>query len=96
VIWALHDHTPRAAQPAPQPDLLRLFWKMQAPSGKVLSCGLYSTAAGLEVRCDYGGDDLIRSQFAADPGTAGEVAAAWKMTALSKAGFLELDGGEGA
>ena len=57
----------------------------------MLSCGLYRTEAGLEVRCDYGGDDLIRSQVAADLGTAGEVAAAWKITALAKAGFLELE-----
>ena len=89
--WALHDFVPNNEQPAPQLDLPRFYWRMQAPSGKVLSCGLHRLAAGLEVRCDYGGDDLIRSQFAPDLRTAGQPAQGWKMTAVTRPGFVELE-----
>ena len=72
--------------------LIERLWRLRlVRTGRVLSCGLYRTTAGLELRCDYGGDDLIRSQVASDLGTAGELAATWKMTALAKAGFLELE-----
>ena len=39
----------------------------------------------------YGGDDPNPLQLTTDPGTAGDVAAAWKITALAKVGFLELE-----
>ena len=89
--WALHDHVPSKRPAPPQLDLLRLFWRMQAPSGKTLGCGLYRTAAGLEVRCGYSDEDLIRSQFAPDLGAADQLAEAWKTTALAKAGFVEQE-----
>ena len=91
MTWALHSHVADRKPPSPQLDLLRLFWRLQALSGKTLTCGLYQTAAGLEVRCDYGADDLIRSQFTPDIARANATAEAWKTRALSRAGFVELN-----
>jgi hypothetical protein len=42
----------------------------------VVECGIYRTDAGLEVRCGYGADDLVRSEFAIELRTAREIAEA--------------------
>jgi hypothetical protein len=39
---------------------------MTGPSGRVLSCGIYRTDLGLEVRVGYEPDDLLCSQFAVE------------------------------
>lgn len=88
---ALYNHVPGGKPSSPQLDLLRLFWRMQAPSGKTLICGLYQMAGCLEVRCGYGDDDLLRSQFAPDLNAADAVAEAWKATVIAKGGFSEME-----
>ena len=47
----------------PPMTLLETCWKMTSPRGLVLTCGVFQTIVGLEVRCGYSDDDLIRSQF---------------------------------
>ncbi len=65
-------------------------WRMRGPSGKVLECGIYRTdAPGLEVRCGYGQEDLLRSQRAVEIGTAREIAEQWRQGVLAKGGFEE-------
>ena len=54
----------------------------------MLTCGVFQTIAGLEVRCGYSDDDLIRSQFARELETAREIAAGWK-TAAELKGFRD-------
>jgi len=74
----------------PSPPTLTLIEacrELTSPRGRVLSCGIYQTDAGLETRAGYG-DNLIRSQYAAQIGTAREPAAAWKIAALVK-GFAD-------
>ena len=58
----LKSSGPRA-EPPPL-ERIELCWRMKGPSGKVLTCGVYRVAQGVEVRCGYGEDDLIPSQFA--------------------------------
>jgi hypothetical protein len=64
----LTDYTPfkgRTDTAPPTLDLLETCWRFAGPSrGRVFSCGIYRTAAGLEVRAGHSPDDLIRSQFA--------------------------------
>jgi len=72
----------------PPMTLLETCWQMKSPRGRVLTCGVFRTIAGLEVRCGYGEDDLIRSQYAFEIGTARAVAADWKAAAVLK-GFHE-------
>jgi hypothetical protein len=53
------------------------------------SVGIYRTDAGLEVRCGYSLDHVIRTHFAIEIGSARELAADWKSAALGK-GFAEV------
>jgi hypothetical protein len=48
------------------------------------------TAAGLEVRCGSGGDDLMRSEIAKSREVADAISAAWKAAVLAKGSFAEL------
>jgi hypothetical protein len=73
----------------PPMTLLETCWKMTSPRGLVLTCGVFQTIVGLEVRCGYSDDDLIRSQLARKLETAREVAAGWKRAAIEK-GFSEV------
>jgi len=52
----------------------------------VVTCGVFRTIAGLEVRCSYPNDDLIRSQFAGEIETARAIAVEWR-TAAELKGF---------
>jgi len=49
---------------SPTLTLIETCWEMTSPQGRVLTCGVFQTTAGLEVRCRYSDDDLIRSQYA--------------------------------
>jgi hypothetical protein len=60
----------------------------EAPSGRVLTCGIYLTDAGLETRAGYA-EHLLRSQLAMQIDTARELAAAWKIAALEQ-GFSDV------
>jgi len=73
---------------APELTLLETCWQMKSPSGRVLTCGVFRTVAGLEVRCGYG-HDLIRSQYVSEVGAGRTLATNWKTAALQK-GFAEI------
>jgi hypothetical protein len=73
----------------PPMALLEMCWHMKSPRGRVLTCGVFRTIAGLEVRCSYGEDDLIRSQYSSEIGAARVLAVDWKAAAVLK-GFCEL------
>jgi hypothetical protein len=50
----------------PRLDLIEVAWRMRAPSGRVLECGIYRTDFGYEARMGYSIDDLLASHRAAD------------------------------
>lgn len=72
----------------PRLELLEMCWQAKSRTGRVLSCGIYRTDAGLETRVGYG-EDLLRSQFARELGDARNWADEWKSMAREK-GFGEL------
>ena len=81
---------PPRGKDGPTLRLVRACWRMRGPSGKVLECGIYRTQGpGVEVRCGYGADDLLRSQRTAEIGRARDIAAQWKRPVLGKHGFCE-------
>ena len=87
--------TPRQRR---EPRLVRLevCWRLvEPPSQKVIECGIYRTDAGLEVRCGYGDENLLRSQFAHEIGAAREIAEAWKDAVLAKGSFTDVATGDG-
>ena len=64
----------RWREDVPPITLLETCWKLRSPRGRVLTCGVFRTIAGLEVRCSYAQDDLIRSQYAPAIETARAIA----------------------
>jgi hypothetical protein len=78
---------------APQLELIEPCWQMRSlqKSTRILECGIYRTAAGLEVRTGYAPDHLLRSQVASDMvETARDIAEAWRQAVVEKGGFEEL------
>jgi len=69
--------------------LVEPCWRVIGPSNEVITCGIYRTDAGVEVRCGYSDEDLIRSQFAPHVEISQDIAAAWKRAAIDK-GFAEV------
>jgi hypothetical protein len=55
------------------------------PSGKTLTCGLFGDEwPGVEVRCGYGADDLMRSHRVRTVDDARSVAETWRLAVLTK------------
>ena len=63
---------------------------MVGPSTHVIECGIYRTEVGLEVRCGYSVEHLLRSEFATDIDIARDIAATWKDAVMEKGRFTEL------
>jgi hypothetical protein len=74
---------------APKLELIEVCWRVVGPSQHVIECAIFRTEIGLDVRVGYSVEDLIRSQFAIEIGTARELAASWKRAAIEK-GFEEV------
>ena len=94
------DNVRTPAQRKPDPPastLLETCWRLRAPSGRVITCGIYRDAAPwLDVQVGFSDDDLLRSERAAEIRSARELASAWKFGVLAK-GFVELtDAGQGS
>ena len=69
---------------------LATYWRLAGPEGRVLVCELCRTKTGLEVRCGYEGNELLRSQRTSSAAAAYCVATAWKSVALEQDGFAAL------
>lgn len=58
---------------------------MRGPSGRALTCGIYSVAGpGAEERVGYGIEGLLRSQRTADLTTARDVAEEFRVAVVPK------------
>ncbi|MEO8755990.1 MAG: hypothetical protein ABI624_25305 [Casimicrobiaceae bacterium] len=84
-------YSPFAKQETARPklELQQVCWRMRAPSGRVLTCGIYLTDYGFEVRCGYG-EDLLFSRRVKDVPAAEVEADALKATVNDKGTFTEL------
>ncbi len=81
--------TPRPNR-EPRLDLIEVCWRVVGPSTKIIECGIYRTDAGLEVRCGYSVEHLLRSEFATGIDIARDIASAWKDAVIEKGSFTEL------
>ena len=88
--WATHDHQPGKDRKLPRLDLIEVCWRVVGPSTHVIECGIYRTDAGLEVRCGYSAEHLLRSEFSTDIDIARDIADAWKHAVIEKGSFTEL------
>ncbi|HVJ24244.1 MAG TPA: hypothetical protein VM756_09955 [Burkholderiales bacterium] len=74
----------------PTLELLETCWQFTAPSKRILSCAVYQTDIGLEVRVGYSEDDLLFSVRMPDLETARKKAAELRAAVVAKGGFTEL------
>jgi hypothetical protein len=82
---------PSSENNQPSARLVETCWRLRGPSGKALDCAIYSDAApGLEVRCGYGEENLLRSQRTAEISSARDLAEAWRQAVLAKGGFSDM------
>ena len=86
--------TPRPA-PEPRLELAAPCWRMRRPSGHVLSCAIYRTDVGLEVRAGYA-NDLLHSQRVFSEEAGFVYAERYPQAILAKGGFEELPVGGNA
>ena len=83
---AVHHDTPIfETEPVPT------FWRMRAPTGRLLTCELHETPDGLELRAGYEGDDPMWVEPVASEGEGLMLAAAWKEVVVGKGGFVDLE-----
>ena len=68
----------------------RTCWRFVGPSQRVLECGVYRVATGLEVRAGYSAEDIVRTQLMPDIGTARAFAAAWRQALIDTGRFTEV------
>ena len=67
------------------------FWRMRASTGRLLTCGLYETADGLELRAGFVGDDPMWTEPVPSEDFGVALAASWKAIVVGKGGFVDLD-----
>lgn len=91
--WITFNAPSARRREPPSPRVVHTYWRLLGPSRRPLRCDLCLTTAGLEVRCGYGGDDLLRSEFANSRSVADAIAATWKAVVLAKGSFVEIPPG---
>ena len=85
--WATHDHRPGRQAKLSRLDLIEVCWRVVGPSTHAIECGIYRTDAGLEVRCDFSVEYLLRSEFAMEIDAVREIAEASKAAVTAKGSF---------
>jgi hypothetical protein len=76
----------------PTSEHLTTFWTLRGASGRDLTCSAYRVATGLELRAEYGPDDIVSTKLCRDDDAEAQIAAtadAWRLTLIAK-GFREI------
>ncbi len=73
-------------------ELVELSWRMRSlqKATRILDCGIYRTATGLDVRAGYGLEDLFQSELFTEIEAARDYAEGLRQTVIAKGGFEEL------
>ena len=50
--------------PEPRIEHLATYWKVRGPSNRDLTCSAYKVQTGLELRVEYGPEDIVASWWA--------------------------------
>ena len=83
---------PPAQRREPTLDHVCRFWTLRGPSSRDITCSVYRAETGLELRTEYGPEDIVASQLFrgadADERLA-EMADNWRRTLIAK-GFHEI------
>jgi hypothetical protein len=87
--WARHDCTRGGLRTEARLELVQTFWCFVGQSGRPVTCAVYRTDVGLELRAGRSTEELIRSQRVQTTDGAAVLADQWKQ-ALVAAGLTEL------
>jgi hypothetical protein len=83
---------PQSRSPEPHFEYICSFWTVRGATGRDVTCSAYRTDTGLELRAEYGPEEIVASQLFrgadADERLA-EAADAWRLNLLAKA-FHEI------
>jgi hypothetical protein len=72
-------------------ELIALIGRQTDAGGRELTCGVYLTPTGYEVRAEYADGEVVRTQWAMDTQGARIIAARW----VDELGLVRLQQGEG-
>jgi hypothetical protein len=77
--------------PEPRIEHLATYWKVRGPSNRDLTCSAYKVQTGLELRVEYGPEDIVASQLfqGRDAEQLAEKADVGRLTLIAK-GFREI------
>ena len=91
--WSLFSRNSRQSG-ALRVEVVKTYWCLMGPTRRPITCILYRSHAGLELRTYRGADDLLYSFAVETENQAADQAAAWKAAVMTSAGFTEADGEE--
>ena len=74
-----------------QAEVLKIYWRLVGPTQRTVTCALYRTSAGLELRTYGNLPDPIHWLRVSTENQAADQAAAWKAAALTFGGFTDTD-----
>lgn len=81
------DWLHRGAKPrAPQSEHVVTLWTLHGSSGRDLTCSAYRVATGLELRCEYGPDDVVATKLFRGPDRGGAGSSSRRRVARDAAG----------
>jgi hypothetical protein len=72
--------------------LLEPAWRLRSTrqADRVLTCGIYQAFFGVEVRVEFGEDDVVRSELVRSIKHARELAGEFRVAILATNGYVEL------
>jgi hypothetical protein len=68
----------------PPLECVKTFWVLAGPSNIAITCALYRTPKGLELRAGHGEQDTLLREAVGNVGRAEKLAATWKTAAETK------------
>jgi hypothetical protein len=86
---SMSDKRAQPQTPLPRLELVERCWNVKGPDGRELTCGIFLTESGYDVRAEYAADDLMRSQWARDVDAGRRIAKGWLEEIRKMGGFEE-------
>jgi len=90
MAWSLFETNSGHDRPI-QAEVLKTYWRLVGPTQRPITCALYRTGAGLELRTYLGTSDLLYWLPVSTEHEGADQAAAWKAAALTVPGFTDAD-----
>jgi len=90
MVWRLLGLRSRHDGPS-QAEVLKTYWRLVGPTQRPITCALYRTGTGLELRTYRGASDVLYWLPVSTENQGADQAAAWKAAALTFAGFTDAD-----